>query len=201
MSEPSSDAAADTERISYQTFGENFIRYLVTVPRLRGEIEDALKATVEGSTAALPKDLLVADYQFQPRDLFIDHRQQDAAEVGFTLKLTGLLTLTLRLMGISARAPMEVEIRVDVDVQTFAPLIIRLLPHRVTGKSIRVNAAMPSELRALPTALLDRLNPLVLAVRESIVREVNAQLARPELQALATIDVLKLAGAAMEARN
>lgn len=96
---------------------------------------------------------------------------------------------------------MEVEIRVDVDVQTFAPLIIRLLPHRVTGKSIRVNAAMPSELRALPTALLDRLNPLVLAVRESIVREVNAQLARPELQALATIDVLKLAGAAMEARN
>ena len=195
--ETSSTAAADSERISYQTFGENFIRHLVTVPRLRGEIESVLRETVEGSTAALPKDLLVADYQFQPRDLHIDHREPDAAEVGFTLRLTGLLNLTLRLMGMPVRTPMEVEIRVDVDVHTYAPLTIRLMPLRVTNRNIRVNVALPPELRALPTSLLDRINPLVLAVREGIVRQVNAQLERPELDQLATLDVLTLAEAAM----
>lgn len=197
MTTDPASTAADSGRISYQTFGENFIRHLVTVPRLRAEIEAALRETVEGSTAALPKDLLVADYQFQPRDLHIDHREPDDAEVGFTLRLTGLLNLTLRLMGMPVRTPMEVEIRVDVDVHTYAPLTIRLVPLRVGSRNIRVNAALPAELRALPTSLLDRINPLVIAVREGIVRAVNAQLQRPQLDELATIDVLALAEAAM----
>ncbi len=197
MNGPDTDTPADGQRISYQTFGENFIRYLVTVPRLRSEIEGALKETVEGSTAALPKDLLVADYQFQPRDLQIEHREPEGGEVGFTLQLSGLLALSLRLMGMTVRTPMDVDIRVDVDVQTFAPLMIRLLPQPVTHRSIRVNAVMRPELRALPSALLDRINPLVLTVRESIVREVNGQLQRPELLALGTIDVLKLAESAL----
>lgn len=185
------------ERISYQSFGENFIRYLVTVPRLRGEIEDALRQTVDGSVRALPKDLLVADYQFQPNELHIGHRELDNGEVGFSLELSGRFDLTLRLVGMPVKAPMQVEIRVDVDVHTLYPLTIRLLPQRVRSGNIRVQLLMPRELRALPTQLLDRINPLVLAVREGIVREVNAQLRREDLAEMATIDVLALAERAM----
>lgn len=198
MSDETTTAPVPGDRISYQRFGENFIRYLVTVPRLRGEIEDALRQTVEGSTAALPKDLLVADYQFQPADLNIGHRELDNGEVGFTLELSGRLDLTLRLVGVPVRAPMAVEIRVDIDVLTRYPLTIQLLPLTVSSRNIRVQLQMPKELRALPTQLLDRINPLVLAVRESIVREVNAQLRKPELDELARIDVLALAESAMQ---
>jgi hypothetical protein len=196
-SEETDDPPAPGDRISYQSFGENFIRYLVTVPRLRGEIEEALRQTVDGSVKALPKDLLVADYQFQPDDLHIGHRELDNDEVGFTLELSGRFDLTLRVVGMPVKAPMQVEIRIDVDVLTLHPLTIRLLPQRVKSGNIRVQLMMPRELRALPTQLLDRINPLVLAVREGIVREVNTQLRRKDLAEMATIDVLALAESAM----
>lgn len=183
--------------ISYQTFGEHFIRYLVTVPRLRAEIEDTLRATVEGSTAALPKDLLVADYQFQPEALDIVHRDLGGTEVGFTLSLHGRLDLTLRLMGVTVRAPMAVEINVDVDVRTYAPLMIRLEPQRVSSRNILVRPELSKDPRGSPAQWLGRINPLAAAVREGIVREVNAQLRRPELIRLATIDVLALAERAL----
>lgn len=183
--------------ISYQTFGEHFIRHLVTVPRLRAEIEETLRATVEGSTAALPKDLLVADYQFQPQVLDIVHRDLGGSDVGFTLSLRGRLDLTLRIMGVRMRAPMAVAIDVDIDVRTYAPLTIRLEPQRVSRSHIDVRPELPGELRSLPAQWLGRLTPLAATVRDSIVREVNAQLQRPELDRLATIDVLALAERAL----
>ncbi len=179
--------------ISYQAFGENFIRYLITVPRLKGEVEETLRKTVEGSKSALPKDMLVASYQFKPKDLQVHRRDNGATDVAFTLQLVGVLDITLRVMGLPVRMPMDVEINVDIDVQTRYPLTIQLVPLRVTSQNVRVNARMPRELRALPTQLLDRVNPLVLTVRESIVREVNGQLKRDELQTATLIDVLKLA--------
>lgn len=179
--------------ISYQAFGENFIRYLITVPRLKGEVEETLRKTVEGSKSALPKDMLVASYQFKPRDLQVHRREGGTTEVAFTLQLVGLLDITLRVMGLPVRMPMDVEINVDIDVQTRYPLTIELVPLRATSQNVRVNARMPKELRALPTQLLDRVNPLVLTVRESIVREVNAQLKRDEVKKATLIDVLKLA--------
>ena len=90
------DEPAAGEEISYQTFGEHFIRYLVTVPRLRGEIEDALQATVEGSADALPNDLLVASYRFAPNEMEIEQRVSEEAEVGFTLHLGGWAFVELR---------------------------------------------------------------------------------------------------------
>lgn len=189
--------AAAAGAISYQTFGEHFIRYLVTVPRLRAEIEETLRATVEGSTAALPKDLLVADYQFQPEALDIVHRELGGIDVGFTLSLRGQLDLTLRLMGISMHAPMAVAINVDVDVRTYAPLTIRLEPQRVSSRNIEVHPQLPDALSSLPAKWLGRITPLAATVRDSIVQEVNAQLQRPELEQLATINVLALAERAL----
>lgn len=179
--------------ISYQAFGENFIRYLITVPRLKGEVEEALRRTVEGSRSALPKDLLVASYQFNPNDVQVHRREGAESDVAFTLTLTGLLDITLRLMGLPVRTPMDIEINVHIDVETRHPLTIQLVPQRVGNRDIKVTARLPRELRALPTHLLNRINPLVMTVRESIVREVNAQLSHDDVHAATTIDVLKLA--------
>jgi hypothetical protein len=179
--------------ISYQAFGENFIRYLITVPRLKGEVEETLRRTVEGSRSALPKDLLVASYQFNPNDVQVHRREGEESDVAFTLTLTGLLDITLRLMGLPVRTPMDIEINVHIDVETRHPLTIQLVPQRVGNRDIKVTARLPRELRALPTHLLNRINPLVMTVRESIVREVNAQLSRDDVHAATTIDVLKLA--------
>ena len=151
------------------------------------------RRTVEGSRSALPKDLLVASYQFNPNDVQVRRREGEASEVAFTLTLTGLLDITLRLMGLPVRTPMDIEINVHIDVETRHPLTIQLVPQRVGNRDIKVTARLPRELRALPTHLLNRINPLVMTVRESIVREVNAQLSRDDVHAATTIDVLKLA--------
>ena len=96
-------------------------------------------------------------------------------------------------MGLPVRTPMDIEINVHIDVETRHPLTIQLVPQRVGNRDIKVTARLPRELRALPTHLLNRINPLVMTVRESIVREVNAQLSHDDVHAATTIDVLKLA--------
>ncbi|WP_029891694.1 hypothetical protein [Polycyclovorans algicola] len=189
----SDNAPQPGDLISYQAFGENFIRYLITVPRLKGEVEETLRRTVEGSRSALPNDLLVASYQFKPSDLQVHHRDAEGSGVAFTLQLTGLLDITLRVMGLPVRTPMDVEINVRIDVETRYPLTIHLVPQAISGREVKVKARMPKELRALPTQLLNRINPLVMTVREAIVREVNAQLQRDDLREATTIDVLKIA--------
>ncbi|MEQ8799527.1 MAG: hypothetical protein RJQ08_15920 [Salinisphaeraceae bacterium] len=191
------DEPADGEPISYQTFGEQFIRHLVTVPRLRAEVEQILQATMEGSAEALPNELLVASYRFAPHDIEIERRVSDDAEVAFSLVLGGVLTLRIKVMGMTVGLPMDVSIRVAIDVHTFAPLTIKLVPRPLTHRNVKVTTRMPRELRALPTRLLDRINPLAIAVQENIVRQANHRLSRPDLAEAATVDVLALAEGAL----
>lgn len=187
--------------ISYQTFGENFIRYLVTVPRLRDELEGAIQATVEGSIDALPNELLVASYRFAPKKIDLEREVSDTAEVAFALLVGGRLTLKLKAMGIGVGLPMDVKIRVHIDVRTLAPLTIKLEPRRLTHRSVEVTTEMPRELRMLPTKMLDRINPLAIAVADNIVRETNRRISHPDLMKAAEIDVLTLADNAMGAED
>ena len=191
------DAPEIGDEVSYQSFGENFIRYLVTVPRLQKEIEGFLDATIEGSTEALPNDLLVGSYQFKPNDLHILRREASESEHGFALAITGVLTLTLTVMGMPVKAPMDVKIKLQVDVRTFYPLTIKLEPRKVRARDVAVNLQMPRELRRLPSRLIDRFNPMILAIRDNIARQVNRQLDRQELRESATIDILALANNAL----
>ncbi|QHS10676.1 hypothetical protein [Sinimarinibacterium sp. NLF-5-8] len=187
------------ERISYHKFGENFIRYLVTIPRLSAELEGALKQTIEGSAAALPNELLVAGYQFRPKAMDIIPRDMPEGETGFCLEVGARLDLTLKVMTVPIKVPMKVQINVDIDVHTLHPLTIQIHPQPVRGRNVDVQIMMPKELRALPTHLIDKINPLVLAVRESLAREVNTQIRRPDLAEMCTIDVLALAEKALNA--
>lgn len=196
---PAGDEPEPGTPISYQEFGENFIRYLVTVPRLREEMESAIQATVEGSVDALPNELLVASYRFAPRDIDIQRQVSDTAEIAFSLTVGGRLTLQLKAMGMALRLPMEVRIRADIDVRTLAPLTIRLEPRRLTHRNVRVTTEMPRELRRLPTGLLDRINPLAIAVAENVVNEVNRRLKHQDVVEAANIDVLAIAEGALQA--
>lgn len=183
--------------ISYQTFGENFIRYLVTVPRLRDEVEAAVQGTVEGSIDALPNELLVASYQFAPKEMDVEREVSDTAEVAFALLVGGRLTLQLKAVGISVRLPMEIQLRVDIDVRTLAPLTIKIEPQRLTHRNVQVTTEMPRELKRLPTHLLDRINPLAIAVADNVVSQANRRLSHPDIAEVAEIDVLTLAERAM----
>lgn len=187
--------------ISYQTFGENFIRHLVTVPRLRSEVEAAVQGTVEGSIDALPNELLVASYQFAPNDMDIEKQGSDTAEVAFALLVGGRLTLQLKAMGIAVRLPMDIRIRVDIDVRTLAPLTIKVEPRRLTHGNVRVTTEMPRELKRLPTHLLDRINPLAIAVADNVVSQANRRLSQPDIAEAAEIDVLALAERALSGAN
>lgn len=183
--------------ISYQTFGENFIRHLVTVPRLRHELEAAVQGTVEGSVDALPNELLVASYQFEPNEMDIDRQVSDTAEVAFALRVGGRLTLQLKVMGMTVRLPMTIQLRVDIDVRTLAPLTIQIEPQRMTHRNVRVTTEMPRELKRLPTHLLDRINPLAIAVADNVVNQANRRLSHPDIAEAARVDVLALAERAM----
>lgn len=183
--------------ISYQTFGENFIRYLVTVPRLRTEVEEAVQLTVEQSIEALPNELLVASYEFSPNEMDIERRDGDDTNVGFALKLGGRLTLQLKAMGITVRQPMDIRLSINIDVRTLAPLTIKVEPRRIGHRNVRVTTEMPRELKRLPTKLLDRINPLAIAVADNVVKQTNQRISHPEVLEAGEIDVLALAERAL----
>lgn len=181
-----------SQRISYAEFGHNFIRYLVTAERLRGEIEEVLKALIEGSVKKFPADLLVASYVFQLQDVDVHPLMNRLPEVSFVMVLTGELKLDVRLLNLRFKFTLNVEIRLNLDVHTYAPLILKLLLAPVTHANIRTEI----DSHGLPAEVLEQLRIVGPIVRDEIVREVNERLASPELVAATEIDVLALAASA-----
>ncbi|WP_420465374.1 hypothetical protein [Panacagrimonas sp.] len=180
------------QRISYADFGHNFIRYVVTAERLRGEIEEVLKALIEGSVKKFPADLLVASYVFRLQDVDVHPLMNRLPEVSFVMVLSGELKLDVRLLNLRFKFTLNVEIRLDLDVQTYAPLTVKLLLAPVTHAGIRTDI----DSHGLPAEVLEQLRIVGPIVRDEIVREVNERLASPELVAATEIDVLALAASA-----
>lgn len=179
-------------RISYAEFGHNFIRYVVTADRLRGEIETVLKAMIEGSVKKFPADLLVASYVFQLQDVDVHPIVNRLPDVSFVLQLNGDLRLEVKLLNLRLKFTLKVEIRLDLDVQTYAPLTLKLILHPVRDAQIRTEV----DGHGLPSGVLEHLRIVGPIVRDEIVREVNARIASPELVAATEIDVLQLAASA-----
>lgn len=179
-------------RISYAEFGHNFVRYVITAERLRGEIETVLKALIEGSVRKFPADLLVASYVFQLQDIDVLPITNKLPDVSFALLLEGDLKLEVKLINLRLKFTLKVEIRLHMDVHTHAPLSLRLILHPVTDSQIRTEV----DAHGLPSEVLDHLRIVGPIVREEIVREVNARIASPELRAATHIDVLHLAASA-----
>jgi hypothetical protein len=75
-----------------------------------------------------------------------------------------------------------------MDVETYAPVTLRLVPHPVSGHSISIDLVGEN----LPSDVLDRLKLVKPIVRDQIVKEVNARINDPSIQTAANIDVLAL---------
>lgn len=180
------------KRISYAEFGHNFIRYVVTAERLRGEIESVLKALIEGSVRKFPADLLVASYVFQLQDVDVLPITNRLPDVSFALLINGDLRLEVKLLNLKLKFTLKVEIRLHIDVHTYSPLTVKLIVHPVKDEQVRTEV----DSHNLPSEVLDNLRIVGPIVRDEIVREVNARIASPELVAATDIDVLHLAASA-----
>lgn len=178
--------------ISYAEFGHNFVRYVVTAERLRGEIETVLKAMIEGSVSKFPADLLVASYVFQLQDVDVLPITNKLPDVSFVMLIEGDLKLEVKVINLRLKFTLKVEIRLNIDVRTYAPLNLKLILHPVKDSQIRTEV----DGHGLPSEVLEHLRIVGPIVREEIVREVNARIASPELVAATNIDVLQLAATA-----
>ncbi len=182
----------ESRPITYAEFGHNFIRYVVTAERLRGEIETVLKAMIEGSVSKFPADLLVASYVFQLQDVDVLPVTNKLPDVSFVMLIEGDLKLEVKVINLRLKFTLKVEIRLHLDVRTFAPLNLKLILHPVKDSQIRTEV----DGHGLPSEVLEHLRIVGPIVRDEIVREVNARIASPELVAATNIDVLQLAAAA-----
>lgn len=174
------------KKISYADFGHNFVHHVVTARRIGEKIEAALESTIAGSIRKLPAELFVVSYVMQLRDIRVDPDLSKLPEIGFHLEIEGLLKLEVELFGMKLRYALDVTARVEIDVETFEPVILRLVPKPITGKDIKIVLMGEN----LPSEALDKLMIVQPVVREQIMREVNARINDPSLLELCTIDVL-----------
>lgn len=182
----------ESKRISYAEFGHNFIRYVVTADRIRGEIESTLKAMIEGSVKKFPADLLVASYAFQLRDVDVTPILSKLPLVSFRMDLSGDMQLDVKFVNLRFKFSLEVKIRLHLDVHTYAPLSIRIVVHEAKSSDVTTEV----DGHDLPSGVLEQLKIVGPIVRDEIVREVNARIASRELTAAANIDVLAIAASA-----
>ncbi len=180
---------SDLKPISYAEFGHNFIRQVVNAGRLSQEIEGLLQETIDGSLKRMPADLIVGSYSFRVRDVQVEPLLELLPKVGFRLELFGDMLLELRILNIRADVDIDVLINVDLDVETYEPLLLKLVPRPVVPEQVRLRL----DGRNLPGGLLQRAQLLESLVREQIVRQVNKRIGSPSLEKAATIDVLKMA--------
>ena len=180
---------SDLKPISYAEFGHNFIRQVVNAGRLSQEIEGLLQETIDGSLKRMPADLIVGSYSFRVRDVQVEPRLELLPKVGFRLELFGDMLLELRILNIRADVDIDVLINVDLDVETYEPLLLKLVPRPVAPEQVRLRL----DGRNLTGGLLQRAQLLEPLVREQIVRQVNKRIDSPSLAKAATIDVLKMA--------
>ena len=180
---------SDLKPISYAEFGHNFIRQVVNAGRLSQEIEGLLQETIDGSLKRMPADLIVGSYSFRVRDVQVEPLLELLPKVGFRLELFGDMLLELRILNIRADVDIDVLINVDLDVETYEPLLLKLVPRPVAPEQVRLRL----DGRNLTGGLLQRAQLLEPLVREQIVRQVNKRIDSPSLEKAATIDVLKMA--------
>jgi hypothetical protein len=176
------------QAISYAEFGHNFIQQVVTAHRLGNEIEALLERTIAGSMRKLPADMLMISYVFKLEDISVDPLLNHLPKIAFMLCVRGDLQLDVELFGIDLKFSLAVSIQVQIDVETYAPVTLRLVPHPVSGHSIRIDLVGEN----LPSDVLDRLKLVKPIVRDQIVKEVNARINDPSIQTAANIDVLAL---------
>lgn len=174
--------------ISYAEFGHNFVYQVVTAHRIGQEIKSALESTIEGSIKRLPADMLVVSYVFSLKDITVDPLLDRLPEISFILGIHGDIKLDVRLMNVNFKFTLHVVINIQIDVETYAPVVLKLKPNHVTSADIQIQLVGDNS----PGEVLESLKVVRPIVREQIVREVNERIRDPDIQSRTTIDVLAL---------
>jgi len=177
--------------ITYAQFGRNFIRYVVTKSRLREEIEQVMRESIDGMVHALPANLVVAAYAFRIEEIDVHGRPEASPLVSFFVSVHGELDLDVKVWRLNLRYTLDVDIRIAVDVKTFEPLYLRLLPNPVDHGDILIDIHAHSG----ASRALDRLRLVQPFIHDRMVREVNRHIGSDEIGDAATIDVLEMARA------
>lgn len=174
------------KKISYAEFGHNFIHQVVTARRIGTEIEAALESTMAGSIRKLPAELFVVSYVFELKDIRVDPDLEKLPEISFLLAIQGNLKLDVEIFGLSLRYALDVTITVNIDVETYEPVLLRMVPHLVTSKNVSIVLVGENP----PSEVLDKMKLVHPVVRDQIVKEVNTRIQDEAIQSLCTIDVL-----------
>lgn len=174
--------------LSYADFGHEFIRQAVSAQRLSREIEATLQSSIEGTVQKMPADLIVASYSFKLNNADVTPHLDRLPIIAFFVKLCGTILLDVKVVNVQLKFSLGVEIKIQADVETYAPLTIKLVLSPISDSAIRIDV----DPHNIPSDLLDRFRLIAPIVRSELVSQVNERIASAEIQSATTIDVLHL---------
>lgn len=174
--------------LTYEQFGRDFIHRAITPARVRRELLKLLAEPIEGSISRLPAELLTARYVFRLQDVHVETRPDALPELGLRQRLVGTLALTVKLLGLPLRFTLQIGIRLEQRVRTYAPLTVRIETQPIDPAAVDIAV----DAHNMPGEVLDRLNLIEGAVRAEVVEEVNRRLRSGAIAAATNIDLLHL---------
>ncbi|MGH8456491.1 MAG: hypothetical protein ACRETE_05860, partial [Stenotrophobium sp.] len=151
-------------------------------------LRKVLESTIAGSIRKLPADLIVAAYVFTLDDVTVEPQLARLPKISFVLCVKGDVKLDVKILNLNLKFTLDVAIHVPIDVETYAPVVLKLVPHQVSGDAITIDLNGEN----LTSEVLEHLQVMKPIVREQIVREVNARISDPNMIAMTTVDVLAL---------
>jgi len=178
--------------LNYEQFGQRFVHLLVTPERLERELRALLAEPIKGVMSRLPAELLTARYTFYLQDVQVTTRTECLPQLGLRQRISGLLALTVRLLGLNLRFTLQLIIHLEQLVRTYEPLMLRIETRPIDGTSIELKV----DPHGLPSEILDRLNLIEGAVCAEVVDEVNQRLASGPIAEAINIDLRRIAEAA-----
>lgn len=180
---------AHPDGLSYEQFGHHFVHRLVTPARIERELKALLAAPIEGSLSKLPAEMLTARYTFRLTDAKVETRPERLPQLALRQRLGGVLDLSVRVLGLPLRFTLQLGIRLEQEVRTYAPLTLKIETHPVDAASIDITV----DPHGLPSQIVDQLNIIERAVRAEVVDEVNRRINSGPIVRATTIDVSRLA--------
>jgi hypothetical protein len=187
----STDGNGDQE-LSYEQFGHQFIHQLVTPARIERELKALLAEPVKGTVKRLPAEMITARYTFYLQDVQVVTRPECLPQLGLRQRISGLLALSVNLLGLNLRFTLQLAINLEQRVRPYEPLTLKIETRPVGGESIEIKV----DSHGIPSEIAGRLNLIEGAVRAQVIDEVNARLASGPIAAATAIDLQRIAEAA-----
>jgi hypothetical protein len=178
--------------LSYEQFGVQFVHQLVTPERIERELRALLKEPIKGVVSRLPAELVTARYTFYLQDVQVVTRPECVPQLGLRQKITGLIALTVGLLGLSMRFTLQLTIHLEQLVRAYAPLTLRVETRPIDGSSVELDV----DPHGLPSEILDRLNLIEGAIYAEVVDEVNRRLSSGPIAEAINIDLQRIAAEA-----